>query len=170
MDRPARAVALHVILPVLAGATIYLLWRPRSLLVFGWLGALGLSPAVEAARGLAAPVEPHVPPWVLLSAPDGLWVYALMSALVLIWEGAGTRTGLRGWVGLAAAISLGGELLQGIAALPGTFDPGDLLACLAGASALFARRPRWPGTATSSDRSTQETLHEATATSHLRQA
>jgi hypothetical protein len=161
--RPARDVALHVVVPVFAGATVYLLWRAETLLVFGWLAALGLAPAVEAARSLAAPLAPLLPPWLLLSAPDGLWVYAFVSALALVWEGAGGGAGPRAWMGLAVAAGLGGELLQGLEVLPGTFDSGDLLACLAGASALLVHRRRLAGRRRFAATKPKEILHDAPA-------
>lgn len=101
---------LHVALPVIVGAAIYVLFRSPRLRVFHWLQAVGLGGAVEAARGWARPAAEYLAEWLLYSAPDGLWVYGLTACLALVWRGEPGRT-RRAWlcVGVApgSAVSWG---------------------------------------------------------------
>jgi hypothetical protein len=120
------AVALHVCLPILIGAAIYLLWRSPTLWVFGWIDAVGLG-AVLASIRQAVPTAAILPPWVLYSVPDGLWVYAGTAFFARLWSGSHSASR---WVWLLAmpCLGLGSELGQGLQLIPGTFDLADLTA------------------------------------------
>jgi hypothetical protein len=121
---------LHVGVPVLVGAAIYVLFRSPRLRVFGWLAALGLGDAVPAARAWARPAAERLPEWLLYSAPDGLWVYGLTACLALAWRGEPGRA-RRMWLCAGIALGAGGELGQMAGWVPGVFDPADLVLCLA---------------------------------------
>ena len=43
-------LALHVLLPVLAGGLIYICWRDSDLFMFRWFGAIGLGTLVNDLR------------------------------------------------------------------------------------------------------------------------
>ena len=133
---------LHVVLPVIAGAAIYVLWRSPTLQVFHWLEAAGVGSVVRALRAAAAPARSLLPPWVLLSLPDGLWVYALTAWLAQIWRGAKGRARVA-WLSVGPCLGVGSELGQWAGLVPGTFDVADLIAGAAAAAlslALNARR------------------------------
>jgi hypothetical protein len=121
---------LHVVLPVLLGAAVYVLFRSPTLRVFQWLDALGLGGLVPAARAWARPIGEHLPGWLLFSAPDGLWVYGLTACLALVWRGEPGR-GRRAWLCVGLALGAGGEVGQWMGLVPGVFDGADLLLCLA---------------------------------------
>lgn len=69
-----RGLLEHVLLPVVAGAAIYVLWRSPSILVFHWLDTAGAGPVVRSLRAQVAPARAWFPSWMLLSLPDGLAV------------------------------------------------------------------------------------------------
>jgi hypothetical protein len=131
---------LHVALPVLLGAAIYVLFRSPRLRVFGWLRAAGLGDAVPAARAWAGPAAEHLPSWLLYSAPDGLWVYGLTACLALVWRGAPGRA-RRAWLCAGVVLGAGGELGQLAGRVPGVFDPADLLLCLLVGAAAIVLNP-----------------------------
>lgn len=130
---------LHGVLPVLAAAAIYVLFRSPRLRAFSWLDAWGLGDLVAVARVWARPAAEHLPQWLLFSAPDALWVYALTACLAIVWRGE--RTARRWWLCAGIALAAGGELGQWIGLVPGVFDPADLLLSLAAWGAAIVLNP-----------------------------
>jgi hypothetical protein len=130
-----RAIRIHVVLPVVAGAAIYVAWRSPSLNLFRWLELIGLSSAALELRAILGGVREFLPRILLFSGPDALWVYALTSAMLLIWRGP-TRS-IRAWLWISAGftISFVTELGQALDRFPGTFDAADLI-CTFGAALL----------------------------------
>lgn len=115
----------HVLLPVIAGATIYLSWRSPTLLVFDWLRASGFGGLIAAWRAAVAPFANDFPEWVLFSLPDVLWVYALTFGMMIVWlPTPGWRGGL--WVASGGLIACGGEIGQAAGLVAGTYDHLDL--------------------------------------------
>jgi hypothetical protein len=132
---------LHVVVPVLVGAAIYVLFRSPRLRVFDWLQAMGMDGAVPASRAWARPAAEHLPEWLLYSAPDGLWVYGLTACLALVWRGEPGRARRR-WLCVGIALGLGGELGQLAGLVPGIFDAADVLLCVvAWGAALVLNQP-----------------------------
>lgn len=127
--RPAL-FALHVLLPILGGASVYLLFRSRHLVVFEWAGAWGLDPFLAPARAFALPLRPGLPDWFLFSVPDGLWVYSLSACMSLIWQRRGPAS-RDAWLASGLALAVFFEFAQLGGRLPGTFDPLDLALCVA---------------------------------------
>ena len=115
-----------VVLPVLAGAGIYTLWRSKNLLVFTWYRWVGLSPWVMDLRREAARVRHIIPGVILYSLPDALWVYSFTALLGFIWSGQRSGIGRRLWIMLPLALGVGGEFGQLWHVVPGTFDWADL--------------------------------------------
>ncbi len=124
--RQRRFFFLHVVLPTAVGATIYLLFRTTSLLVFHWLQTLHLLPLVMAARQLCS--EIRLPEWLLYSLPDGLWVYAVTSWMILIWS----RRPPLPWLLIGVALGVGGELGQAVGMVSGTYQHLDMIFYLLG--------------------------------------
>ena len=65
------------ILTLTAGASIYLLFREKSLLMFDWLDIYFSFIDIEALRNSIKDLRPFLPEWFLYSLPDGLWVFPL---------------------------------------------------------------------------------------------
>jgi hypothetical protein len=75
-ERMLLRTLLHVFLPLLVGTSIYTLRRSRQLLVFKWYEVIRLSGVVAFLRHAAHPLRQILPPIVLYSIPDALWVYS----------------------------------------------------------------------------------------------
>jgi hypothetical protein len=112
---------LHVILPVAVGTAIYLGWRDQDMWVNCWVDAIG-------AKGLIIRPDFPLPGWVKNSLPDGCWVYAYTSWMLLIWR----RVNL--WVVTGVVLAVGGELgqLKVVGLVPGTYDNIDMACYLGG--------------------------------------
>jgi hypothetical protein len=138
--------SFHVFLPLCLGGLIYLLWRPSSLRMFGWLRAFGLYPSAVSFRAIAAPLFPYIPNWVVYSLPGGLWAYAMVAWIAIVWR-EDDRSVRFVWLGIAAVIGPLSELLQLWGLLPGVFDTLDLICYLVGGLAALAinmgRATRW---------------------------
>jgi hypothetical protein len=104
---------LHVLVPILSGILIYLFWRNTL------LNGFFQSPYYMSAN---RPSD-----WVLYNLPDGLWLYAFLACLHLIWNGVPYRQFVK-WLILAITLTFSSEFLQAIHLIPGTFDWYDLLA------------------------------------------
>ena len=135
--RRLGAFFVHVLLPIALGASVYLLFRSTGLLVFRWLDVLGLREVITGARNYTSAVR--LPQWVLYSVPDGLWVYATTSWMILIWRGTPPWT----WLAVGVIFGLGGELGQLFGFVPGTYENLDMVAYVASfLLALFVVRWR----------------------------
>jgi hypothetical protein len=118
MNRTLQYV-IHVFGPLFVGAWIYVSWRSPNLLVFDWLYALNIDPTpIRTNR--------EIPHFIEYCLPDGCWVYAGTSWMLLIWR----RISL--WVYLYLALGVGGELGQLMGIVPGTFEMLDIVACVFG--------------------------------------
>ncbi|MFN9411856.1 MAG: hypothetical protein ACK57V_05675 [Pirellula sp.] len=104
---------LLVILPIAVGSLIYVGWRTTSLWVFHWLAFCGIpSNVFRPSAGL--------PSVVLYSLPDGCWVIAGTSWMLMIWKR------LHPWVFTFVALAIGGEFGQAAGIVPGTFEWNDV--------------------------------------------
>jgi len=108
-----------VLLPIAIGIAIYVGWRTTSLLIFNWMAFLGIPhdvfrPAV------------NLPPTILYSLPDGCWVLAGTSWMLLIWQR------FHPWIFVFAALAIGGEFGQAVHLVPGTFEWTDIAFYLGG--------------------------------------
>lgn len=127
-------ILLTVVLPVTAGAFIYLSWRSHTLLVFRWLHWIGLERFTEQTQHLAGLIKP--PHLISNSVPDGLWVFAFTSAMRFVWHSPNSLIAFC-WIALPTALALGGEFGQALQIVPGTFDWLDVFANLAGTTLAF---------------------------------
>lgn len=115
----AARFMVHVVLPILIGASIYVGWRSTNLLVFRWIEFCGLSefvvrPAVE------------LPEWILYSLPDGCWVYSATSWMMLIWNRPVP------WTWVAVVLAVAAEFGQLLGVVEGTYQTLDVLFYLLG--------------------------------------
>lgn len=127
----AAASAIEIALAVFAGAAIYLAWRSPSLRVFGWAHAVGLHAPLTHLRLVAAPLRTRLPEFVLFCLPDGLFAYALVRALLRVWQSSSVAYRIVAG-GLGATCAIAPEFLQAAHLLSGSFDVGDLVASVAG--------------------------------------
>ena len=106
-------ILLNIVAPIFFGTTIYGLFR----------GLHFIDPTEKYFPIYSA----KLPDWLQYNLPDGLWFYALLSALSLIWQDNSSRI-LYLWLLLAIILSYLTEIFQALHFIPGTFDWKDLLA------------------------------------------
>lgn len=109
------------------GGMVYLMFRPRTLVLFVVAGALGLDGWVDGVRECVGGVA--LPEFVVYCLPNGLW--ALAYVIVIDWVmqsySRGTRLLCASIIPVLGAVS---ELMQLCGWLPGTFDVGDVVCYL----------------------------------------
>ena len=122
--RTVLMFAAFVLLPIAIGTAVYVGWRTTSLLVFDWMSFLGIPHDVfRPTISLPAPI--------LYSLPDGCWVFAGTSWMLLIWRG------FHPWAFVIAALAIGGEFGQAVQLVPGTFEWTDIAFYLGGFVVAF---------------------------------
>jgi hypothetical protein len=67
------------------------------------------------------------PNWIKYNLPDGLWMYAFLSTIFIIWKSQISKHFVA-WLLLAIIMSFFLEILQGLHLIPGTYDWFDMLA------------------------------------------
>ncbi len=120
-NRKTIVAILWIMLPLLAGAAIYLFLSPSRRIFFEWV------PEFQNAQ---------VDNWIVYSLPDGLWAFSLVLFLLFALRG-------RTFIVAAPAISaaLMPEFLQGLHIFPGTFDWTDVIFILLfGGAAVTVRK------------------------------
>jgi len=115
----AMRAVLHVLMPLVLGALVYLTLREDTAHFLALLDASWL------ATALPAKWQGQAPAWVLFQLPDAAWGYALGAALGLVWR-HGAPVGRALWLAVGLALTLGLELGQAAALMPGRFDLLDL--------------------------------------------
>ena len=115
----ALKVMIHVFMPLFIGGWIYISCRTPNLLVFDLLYLLQIDPTPIR-------VNYDIPHFVKYCLPDGCWVYAGTSWMLLIWGRLGP------WIYLYVLLAVGGEFGQLAGIVPGTFEWFDVIACLLG--------------------------------------
>jgi len=104
----------HIFFSIFFGLFIYVFWR----------GIYIIDPSEQIF-----PLFPSmkIPGWIKYNVPDGLWLYAFLSALFFIWKEKFSGQ-LFIWLILAIFICFFFEISQAYGIFPGTFDWYDMLA------------------------------------------
>jgi hypothetical protein len=125
---------------ILSGFVIYA--SSRTPLVLQLLDNVGLSAVHEIPHAWFGATLQSSPEWVRFNLPDGLWIFALVLSLHLVWADEDDRkTRYRLAAGVLFA-SIGSEILQAMAWIGGTGDPRDAFAYAVGtlsAAIMFSR-------------------------------
>lgn len=104
---------------------------------------LAVAIAIYGVRHLG--LAGDVPEWAAYSAADGLWLYALLSALSIIWGSSSSRTMRIFWLASGVTLAIIHELGQFFRVVSGTFDLADLAAYALAAVVAFAFQLHGPG-------------------------
>ncbi len=123
--RPYKQMRLTAsALALVAGGMIYILGRPRTLLLFWVADRIGLRRAFNTLRA-THPLE-EWPEWAVYSLPGGLWSlsYLLLADVLCSRLSTAMRVSLAGVIPFLGALS---EVFQRFGWLPGTYDQTDLL-------------------------------------------
>jgi hypothetical protein len=106
------------------GGSIYLLFRPKTLLMFKWVESLGLSEYIDRLRDMVSNITlNHI---TLYSLPDGLWLASYIIVVNTIVSKS-NKHNLLFWSFLLPLIAIIFELLQIPGIIPGVFDVFDLI-------------------------------------------
>lgn len=110
-----------VIFPIFLGGFIYIIYRPKSLLLFDWFDNLNIILQVDFLRANLGFVR--FPEWFIYSLPNGLWSFSAIS-FVLIFS---LKNKFRiCWIIIFLCIIFLPEILQ-LSILEGTFDLIDII-------------------------------------------
>lgn len=115
----ATRFLIHVVLPTALGTCVYIGWRSTDLLVFRWMEFCGLNYLVLRSTMT-------LPDWLLYSFPDGCWVYATTSWILIIWKR------FNFWTYLAVVLAVGAECGQHVGIVQGTYQTLDIVFYIAG--------------------------------------
>lgn len=115
------AIAL---IPVLFGGLVYLLYRPKNIILFEVLDKLGDFTAVDIVRSKVEHV--HLPDFVVYSLPAGLWTASYLMAMCLCTKqlNKNMRLSLALPLPISAVVL---EFMQLFGLCPGTFDIYDVV-------------------------------------------
>lgn len=113
---------LAALLLLMVGFMLYLLFRPRTLLLF-WLADLsGMAPWVDQWRQAMA--DCHLPSFVVVSLPGALWSASFVLTIDALLAGQPRRVQLLG-ASVIPLIGVASEMLQAFKLLPGEADWAD---------------------------------------------
>ena len=107
-----------------AGGTIYLLYRPTTLLLFRILDATGMSRQVGQWRTAAQACS--FSDFTVYCLPNGLWAAAYVLLIHRAYRNRSAATRLA-WAAVIPAVGIISELLQVVGIVPGTPDWKDAL-------------------------------------------
>lgn len=122
-NRASIEVVSGVIL-LLSGCVIYVLFRSKSLNIYQWCCALGLTGLIDNYRGVVH--DWNVSDVVKYSLPDGIYCAAYILIVDAIWH---REYGIQKYIviSLVPIVAIGCEVLQGLNLIRGTFDVLDLV-------------------------------------------
>jgi hypothetical protein len=113
------------ITPLALGSAIYLLYRPKSIIIFKLVNALGAGHFIDALRQFFQPAVPVGRGILLYSVPEGMWAFSFLYVILWIWRGNMARPMAVVSIFCAVIVIEGSEIAQ-LSFLPGTFDINDL--------------------------------------------
>ena len=112
------------LLLLVLGGMIYILFRPKTLLMFSWFESLGLSGIIDKARENVSCYQ--LDNITLYNLPNGLWMasYIIVVSTIIPKE---QKNNLLFWSLILPIISVVFEFLQIFNIIPGVFDIYDIV-------------------------------------------
>lgn len=111
---------------VVIGSALYILFRPRTLLMFYWADSLGLTKSIDTMRRFAHGFDGYLPTWIVCSLPFALWVSSYLFFVRGIWWNS-TSLVSDAWFWCIPVVAIAAELAQSVHIIPGHFDLVDLI-------------------------------------------
>jgi hypothetical protein len=134
--REVLVSAAHVLFPLTVGGSLYVLYRPRSLVMFRWFDQLGVGSVADRLRAAMAVPDGAIPDAVIFCLPNALWLYAFVFQIRWIWQGQEGRLA-RFSVAAPMLLGIGPEPGQLAGVVPGTFDILDVATSVVAVSAAL---------------------------------
>ena len=122
---------LLIVIPLVIGGSIYIGWRPKTLIMFSWFEFIGILDIIISFREWLSSYQ--ITDWLLYWGPNGLWTFAFTSALAFIWLHEHSNHKYL-WLGLPFIFGLTMEVGQYFNLLHGTFCFGDIVAHILGST------------------------------------
>ncbi len=117
---------INSIVPVSLGGLIYVIWRPKSLIMFHWFSALRLNIIVDVIRAISNQRHNLPSDWIIYSLPSGLWIYSFTFCLTYLWSDSKSKFRLI-WIMIGPILGIGSEIMQRLKLIPGTYDVMDIV-------------------------------------------
>jgi len=117
-------IGLLGFLPILLGGFIYLISRPKTILLFDWIKTIQLEKETDEIREFFSSF--HFSEWIRFNLPDLLWVFSFTYVMLIIWKGVESKTKVFYYI-LPLFIGIASELLQYFNQNLGTFDIKDII-------------------------------------------
>lgn len=117
-------IGLFGFLPIIIGGFIYLISRPKTILLFDWIKFIKMDNESNAIREFF--INYYLPEWIKFNLPDLLWVFGFTSVMLIIWKNVKSRIKYV-YITLPLFIGVTSELLQFFLPNFGTFDLTDIL-------------------------------------------
>lgn len=112
-------ILVRVMIPLIIGGIIYILFGDESIRLVNW------SMEIDALAYLRNQCSSEsIPEWLIFNIPDGIWLFALLQFIDIVWSG---EEGSHIWIALSVLLAIGHELGQLASIFSGTFDVLDLL-------------------------------------------
>ena len=119
-----------IIFALVLGLFIYLIFRDQQNPFYIWAIQLGWSDTLNYIRAIL--VSEHIPAWFIYSFPDGLWMFAFVLFMMMVWdfrfEGIGKI-----WILSSVFLGITFEICQAFIKGMGAFDWMDMIFLSAGA-------------------------------------
>jgi len=110
----------------LLSTSIYVLFRPTSLLLFHWINYFGFMDEIFIFRSYFSFIKDIIPFYLIYSVPFGLWIISYMIFIKIIWgESKSYSYDIFFWS--VPIISFISEMFQYFDVISGTFDLTDLV-------------------------------------------
>lgn len=106
------------------GCLIYLLFRSKSINIYQWCNAFGLSEMIDSLRFAVSTLV--ISEWVRFSLPDGLYCASYILIIDAIWKND-YRLIKYIIISLVPLVTINSEILQYFGLVKGTFDMNDLI-------------------------------------------
>ena len=116
---------ITIVMMLVVGGLLYLLFRPRTLLLFHVADAMGLSSVITQCRSAVEGIT--LPDWVVYCLPNALWTGAYVLLVDGVMKGRPVKWRLL-MTAIIPVLGLMSELMQAFGWLPGTFDWWDVVA------------------------------------------
>lgn len=118
-----KTAITNCVIPVSIGGIIYILGRHETLKMFHWFQLLNLETYIYYLRSVCqSSITSALPPWMLYSLPDALWMYSFTSAILLSWKRKRSI-----YLLIPFILGAGSEIAQYFHLVRGTYDPNDLI-------------------------------------------
>jgi len=119
-----------IIFALVLGLSIYLICRDIHTPFYNWTVLVGCSGIVDQARQLFS--STLFPDWFIYSLPDGLWMFAFVLFMMMVWDFRFEGIG-KVWIISSVCMGISFEICQAFIKGMGAFDWMDMIFLSAGA-------------------------------------